>query len=423
MPNTINLRLLDNKNIIAELNGIPLAQENSYRIIAGEENATQFVIASKPTQYEMARYTVEMVNSQGYGIEETNITANTEGKLQFDLPIGMAVAGYGWVQIRAYQTNQEGKEEKVPFMTLKIKVWNTLPNWKDYVTIITSNEKQKLEKIIIDGDGTKYLADDGTYKEVSGGGSNIVVDSELSDTSTNPVQNKVVKAELDKKLDINSPTTTGYPSYLYGYSGSIQKVLRYSVQGGVGDANFNRHNMIVVSQGTGQVKGAMPINPEDLTPKEYVDDTKADKEITHNGWKSFSGENSGAYDFTVRTGIEYNANAIIKGSITTISELSPNGVYKAYSYYCKASSTLTFDGGFTITFSQGASYEDELRCETNGYITYYSLSILTELTEDLHKVVKNIEKDTIANESKIGDIETALDSIIKIQNSLIGGVE
>lgn len=128
MPNTINLRLLDNKNIIAELNGIPLAQENSYKIIAGEENATQFVIASKPTQYEMARYTVEMVNSQGYGVDETDIQPNLEGKLQFNLPEGMAVAGYGWIRITAYQA-----DEVVRFVPLKVKVWNTIPTWKDHI--------------------------------------------------------------------------------------------------------------------------------------------------------------------------------------------------------------------------------------------------------------------------------------------------
>lgn len=123
MPNTINLRLLDNKNIIAELNGIPLANENSYKIIAGEENATIFNIKSKPAKYQDARYTVEMVNSQGYGIAETDIDNS------FVLPIGMAVAGYGYIQIRAYLG-----EEKVPFMTLKVKIWNTLPNWKENVS-------------------------------------------------------------------------------------------------------------------------------------------------------------------------------------------------------------------------------------------------------------------------------------------------
>ena len=39
-------------------------------------------------------------------------------------------------------------------------------------------------------------------------GSNITVDSALSATSTNPVQNKVIKTELDKKWNIDSTTLT-----------------------------------------------------------------------------------------------------------------------------------------------------------------------------------------------------------------------
>lgn len=35
------------------------------------------------------------------------------------------------------------------------------------------------------------------------------VDSELSSTSTNAIQNKIVKTELDKKANIESPTFTG----------------------------------------------------------------------------------------------------------------------------------------------------------------------------------------------------------------------
>ena len=171
MPNTINLRLLDNKNIIAEMNGISLGQENSYKIIAGEENATIFKIVSKPTKYTNATYTVEMVNSQGYGIEETDIINDT-----FDLPKGMAIAGYGWVQIRAYYTNNEGKEEVVPFITLKVKVWNTLPNWKE------------------------HISEGGTV-------SNIEIDSKLSLESKNPVQNKVITEELNKVKDFKFAIT------------------------------------------------------------------------------------------------------------------------------------------------------------------------------------------------------------------------
>lgn len=47
-----------------------------------------------------------------------------------------------------------------------------------------------------------------TKADISGGTGGITVDNALSDTSTNPVQNKVVKGELDKKLSASSPCGT-----------------------------------------------------------------------------------------------------------------------------------------------------------------------------------------------------------------------
>lgn len=38
---------------------------------------------------------------------------------------------------------------------------------------------------------------------------NVVVDESISSTSTNPVQNKVIKAELDRKLNLSGGTLTG----------------------------------------------------------------------------------------------------------------------------------------------------------------------------------------------------------------------
>lgn len=212
MPNTINLRLLDNKNIVAELNGIPLAQENSYKIIAGEENATIFKIISKPNQYKSAQYTVEMVNSQGYGVEVGNLVEKNPNEYiiendEFILPTGMAVAGYGWVQIRAYQTNEQGKEEKVPFMTFKVKVWNTLPNWKDHIS------------------------------EGSGGEVNITIDSELSNTSTNPVQNKVVKQAIESaKTAVYNDATNYVDEKIGNISTALDELHTYAqslINGGV----------------------------------------------------------------------------------------------------------------------------------------------------------------------------------------------
>lgn len=42
-----------------------------------------------------------------------------------------------------------------------------------------------------------------------GGGSSITIDSALSSTSTNPVQNKVIKSALDGKLSTSGGTLTG----------------------------------------------------------------------------------------------------------------------------------------------------------------------------------------------------------------------
>lgn len=128
MPNVIELNLLENKSIVATMQGIPLANENSYKIIAGEENSTKFIIKSIPNQYANARLTVEMVNAKGYGVAETDINEIDVGGKGFALPVGMAVAGYGYVSIKAYIG-----DEVAVFQPLKLKVWNTIPQWQDYV--------------------------------------------------------------------------------------------------------------------------------------------------------------------------------------------------------------------------------------------------------------------------------------------------
>ena len=125
--NVIDLYLLENRSITAKVNGYPIDNQNGYKIIAGEENATQFKIASIPEKYEYYTLTVEMVNSRGYGIEETEIKDK-----MFTLPVGMAVAGYGEIQIRAKRTIDD-EEINVPFYLIKVKVHNTLSNWKENI--------------------------------------------------------------------------------------------------------------------------------------------------------------------------------------------------------------------------------------------------------------------------------------------------
>ena len=72
----------------------------------------------------------------------------------------------------------------------------------------TSNEYAVAEK---DSDAIYFTTDDGKLyigdKRISGDGS-ITIDDTLSDTSTNPVQNKVVKQAIDNKADKTVATTS-----------------------------------------------------------------------------------------------------------------------------------------------------------------------------------------------------------------------
>ena len=65
----------------------------------------------------------------------------------------------------------------------------------------TSDEYAVAEK---DSDTIYFTTDDGRLyigdKKISGDGS-VTIDNTLSDTSTNPVQNKVVKQAIDNKAD------------------------------------------------------------------------------------------------------------------------------------------------------------------------------------------------------------------------------
>ena len=75
------------------------------------------------------------------------------------------------------------------------------------VQIQKSNGAITVEKLCLkrSGSKTKVLAEDGTYVTLP---SSITVDSALSGTSTNPVQNKVIKAELEKLKAIVLPYNT-----------------------------------------------------------------------------------------------------------------------------------------------------------------------------------------------------------------------
>lgn len=74
-------------------------------------------------------------------------------------------------------------------------------------------------------------------KVASGGG--VTVDDAMSDTSTNPVQNKVVKAALDGKLDTTSPTIMDGLFSLSNTEAQIQVKLNNYIQSAAGEEFAN----------------------------------------------------------------------------------------------------------------------------------------------------------------------------------------
>lgn len=90
-----------------------------------------------------------------------------------------------------------------------------------WITVNSNSDIIQFRKVVPNGDITKTVAMVEDLSEVATSGNyndlinkpNIpqasIVDSELSSASTNAIQNKVVKTELDKKANIESPTFTG----------------------------------------------------------------------------------------------------------------------------------------------------------------------------------------------------------------------
>lgn len=157
MPYTINLHLLDNKQIIGYKDGIPLGNENSYRLTEYEENVSEFHIVSKPTEYQNADYYVIFINSQGKRAFLDDVIPNTvteDGQLivndTFTLPIGMSVAGYGYIRIYAIQNDQ-----RTEFLPIKVKIWKTIDTWHNYATDLDTLATQRwvMEYVATHGGG------------------------------------------------------------------------------------------------------------------------------------------------------------------------------------------------------------------------------------------------------------------------------
>ena len=86
--------------------------------------------------------------------------------------------------------------------------WITFDNLKRFWKNVRTNPITFTGEVDLQNT-TKYKGKEiATKADVEAGGTSITVDNALSATSTNPVQNKVIKTELDKKWDTGSTTLT-----------------------------------------------------------------------------------------------------------------------------------------------------------------------------------------------------------------------
>ena len=79
---------------------------------------------------------------------------------------------------------------------------------------IALNNKADKTNATTSAAGLMSAADKAKLDGIEDGATMVIVDDAMSDTSTNPVQNKVLKAALDKKAgtDIATPTAPGLMS-------------------------------------------------------------------------------------------------------------------------------------------------------------------------------------------------------------------
>lgn len=101
------------------------------------------------------------------------------------------------------------KEGELCFVYGGTKPYNVNIRMGDGTTALKDLKNVASEKATSSSDGVMSSSDKAKLDGIESEANKTIVDSTMSDTSTNPVQNKIVNAELEKKLPFSGGTLTG----------------------------------------------------------------------------------------------------------------------------------------------------------------------------------------------------------------------
>lgn len=147
--------------------------------------------------YDDKIYGLEVSEDDTFKVDSRFLNEKKEFLLSFSLTNGEEIIHLGTIN---YRVKDAFGSTTSPLPGQK-EVWTVLVEQEvdDY---FLKNYQSQLDDFNQKYEEIKKIASSG-----SGGGSNVTVDSSLSSTSTNPVQNKIIKAELDKKAAKNEIPT------------------------------------------------------------------------------------------------------------------------------------------------------------------------------------------------------------------------
>jgi hypothetical protein len=184
----------------------------------------------------------------------------------------------------------------------------------------STEEKNKLAglKKIKAGTGLT-ISDDGT---ISTTGTDIVVDTEISSTSTNPVQNKVIKVELDKKVTTVSGKGLSTNDYTTSEKNKLSGIATSAQVNKIETINVNGTAQTITNKA---VNISVPTNNNQLTNGAGYQTSTQVQTLINNALKGVT-----SIDYKIVTELPTTG---IKGTIYLISHThTTKDVYDEYIY-------------------------------------------------------------------------------------------